>query len=122
MTRILLVEDDPDVREVINSILVSSNYDVVAVEDGAKAVEQFGHSEFDIVVTDIIMPVKDGLETITEIMEINPSAKIIAMSGGGRKGNVDFLETARSLGAAITFSKPFNLRDLLQGIEKLTAG
>src|SRR5690606_3897942 len=84
MTRILLVDDDKDVRDVLHSILLSSGYDVVAVGDGAEAVRTFGESEFDIVITDIIMPVKDGLETISEILEIRPNTRIIAMSGGGR--------------------------------------
>lgn len=119
MTRILLVDDDKDVRDVLHSILESSGYDVTAAADGSQAVELFSQGEFDIVITDLIMPVKDGLETITEILEIRPGTKIIAMSGGGRQGNVDFLENAKSLGVSRTFNKPFNLRDLIEGIEEL---
>lgn len=122
MTRILLVDDDKDVRDVLHSILLSSGYDVVAVGNGEEAVQNFRGSQFDIVITDIIMPVKDGLETISEILEIRPDTKIIAMSGGGRQGNVDFLETARALGASLTFNKPFNLRELIGGIEQLAGG
>ena len=122
MTRILLVDDDKDVRDVLHSILLSSGYEVEAVGNGVEALEMFGKdSNFDIVITDIIMPVKDGLETISEILERKPGTKIIAMSGGGRQGNVDFLETARALGASLTFNKPFNLRELIKGIEELAA-
>jgi CheY-like chemotaxis protein len=120
MTRILLVDDDKDVRDVLHSILVNSGYEVLAVADGGEALIQFAQGEFDIVITDIIMPVKDGLETISEILELKPGTRIIAMSGGGRQGNVDFLETAKALGASLTFNKPFNLRDLIEGIEQLT--
>ncbi len=121
MIRILLIDDDKDVRDVLHSILLSSGYDVVAVSNGAEAMDVFGDGAFDIVITDIIMPVKDGLETISEILDLKPSARIIAMSGGGRQGNVDFLETARALGASLTFNKPFNLRELISGIEELAA-
>lgn len=120
MTRILLVDDDKDVRDVLHSILVNSGYDVLAVSDGGEALVQFAQGEFDIVITDIIMPVKDGLETISEILQLKPGTRIIAMSGGGRQGNVDFLETAKALGASLTFNKPFNLRDLIEGIEQLS--
>ena len=116
-----MVDDDKDVRDVLHSILLSSGYEVEAVEDGAQAVAAFRLSSFDIVITDIVMPVKDGLETIMEILELRPGTKIIAMSGGGRLDNVDFLETAKALGASLTLNKPFNLRELIGGIEQLAA-
>jgi DNA-binding NtrC family response regulator len=125
MTRILVIDDDALVRKTIGRMLRCWGYDVVVAEDGCRGVELFRSSEPALVITDIIMPEKDGIETIREICAIRPDAKIIAMSGGGRIGNLDFLNIAAKLGAAEIVSKPFEpatMRDCIARCLALAAG
>jgi DNA-binding response OmpR family regulator len=116
---ILLIEDEPAVRETVRQVLASEGHDVICASDGRKGVDLFRKSVFDLVVTDIIMPEKEGIQTISEIRAINPRARIIAMSGGGRVGSTDFLSVASKLGANDTIAKPFDPEDLIAKVDKL---
>ena len=107
MTKILVIDDDALVRSTVSRMLRCWGYEVVSAEDGRRGVELFGSNNPALVITDIIMPDKDGIETIREIRAMQPDAKIIAMSGGGRIGNLDFLKIAAKLGAAEIVNKPF---------------
>jgi CheY-like chemotaxis protein len=114
MTKVLVIDDDALVRNTISRMLRCWGYEVVIAEDGNRGVELFQTAEPALVITDIIMPDKDGIETIREIRAAQPDARIIAMSGGGRIGNLDFLSFAAKLGATEIISKPFDpatLRD-----------
>src|ERR1700686_4301707 len=114
MARILLVDDDPMVRETIRHILVADAHDVAIAPDGKTALELFRKSYFDLVVTDIIMPEKDGIEVIKEMREMRGTARILAISGGGRIGNTDFLKIAEKLGADAVVAKPFDPDDFIE--------
>jgi CheY-like chemotaxis protein len=116
MAKILLVDDDPMVRETIQHILVAEDHAVTTAEDGRRAVEVFKHAKFDLVITDIIMPEKDGIEIITELRRLQPGVRILAISGGGRIGNTDFLRIAERLGASATIAKPFDPDELIEKI------
>ena len=111
MAKILLVDDDPLVVESLLSAMESKGHAVVTASNGIKALKKFDQSAFDLVVTDIIMPEMDGIETILEMRRKRSNAKIVAISGGGRIGNVDYLEMAKKLGAIAVIKKPFRFAE-----------
>jgi DNA-binding response OmpR family regulator len=117
MPKILVIDDDAMIRNTIARILRAQSFDVLLAEDGVKGLASFRHEKPDLVLTDILMPDKEGIETISEIKREAAHAKIIAMSGGGRVGNADFLTMARKLGASDVISKPFVPQDLVDLIK-----
>ena len=119
MSAILVVDDDPQVLEVVGEMLRLEGYDVVTAADGREAVAKFRDTPFDLVITDLIMPEKEGLETIVEIRTVRRSVPVIAMSGGGRIGPTDYLETARHIGASATLAKPFARSELITLVSHL---
>jgi len=122
MTKILVIDDDPLVRNTILRILRTSGFDVVAAEDGVRGMKAFRSETPDLVITDIIMPEQEGIQTILQIRKERPGAKIIAISGGGRVGNADFLSMARSLGADDIVAKPFTPRQLVTRVNECLTG
>lgn len=113
MTRILLVDDDDSFRKMVHVTLERAGYHVVDANDGNKALNLFRAQPPDLVITDLIMPDKEGLETIMELRAAQPDMKIIAMSGGGRNRPGDYLKVARQMGAAQVLAKPFSSQELL---------
>jgi DNA-binding response OmpR family regulator len=113
MAKILVVDDDAMVRTTMSTILRHHGFEVELAINGKQGLAAFREAAPDLVITDIIMPEKEGLETIIEMRRVRPSIKIIAMSGGGRVGNSDFLRMAKSLGADAVIPKPFGPNDLL---------
>jgi len=113
MSAILVVDDDPQVLEVVGEMLKLAGYEVATAADGREAVAKFRAATFDLVITDLIMPEKEGLETIAEMKSLRGDVPVIAMSGGGRVGPTDYLETARYIGAAATLAKPFTRSELI---------
>jgi two-component system chemotaxis response regulator CheY len=122
MTKILVIDDDVIVRETIVQILEDGGYQVLSAEDGKRGMAAFRRERPDLVITDIIMPEQEGIQTITEIRGVKPDAKIIAISGGGRIGNTDFLKIARHLGAFDAIAKPFDPDDLLNRVGRCLNG
>lgn len=114
MKKILVIEDNPIVRSTVSRILQSGGYEVISANDGLQGVAAFRKEQPDLVVTDIIMPEQEGIETIRQILAEKPLTKIIAISGGGRIGNTDFLQIARKVGATEVLPKPFDPDDLLR--------
>src|SRR5262245_31026386 len=106
MAKILLIEDEAGVRETLAAAIESKGHTAVVASNGREGMEKYRSDTFDLVVTDIIMPEKEGIETIKELREVNPKVKIVAISGGGRTGNMDFLKIAEKLGALHTITKP----------------
>jgi CheY-like chemotaxis protein len=119
MSSILVVDDDPQVLEVVSEMLRLEGYDVRVAENGRKAVEQLQEGRFDLVITDLIMPDKEGLETIADIRKYKVDMPIIAISGGGRIGPSDHLQSARFLGANATLAKPFGRQELITTVASL---
>ncbi|NJN52843.1 MAG: response regulator [Gammaproteobacteria bacterium] len=119
MSSILVVDDDSQVLEVVGEMLRLEGYDVATAVDGRDAVNQFKRAEFDLVITDLIMPEKEGLETIAELRNLRGKVPVIAMSGGGRIGPTDYLETARFIGANATLAKPFARSELISLVSNL---
>lgn len=119
MSAILVIDDDAAVREVVREMLRLEGYDVTIAENGRQAIELLGERRFDLVITDLIMPEKEGIETIAEIRRTHARLPILAISGGGRIGPSDYLETARYLGADATLAKPFARQELLTTVDSL---
>lgn len=122
MSAILVIDDDSAVREVIREILAQEGHAVTIAENGREAVRRLADASFDLVITDLIMPEQEGIETITEIRQRDGDIPILAISGGGRLGPGDYLETARYMGADATLAKPFGRQELLAVIKRLLSG
>ena len=99
-----------------------SGHEVDTAVNGDEALAHASHKNFDLVITDIIMPSKDGIEVIIALRKAQPTAKIIAISGGGRLNAKDYLGIAQKLGAAATLSKPFSGSELVASVERVLAG
>jgi DNA-binding response OmpR family regulator len=117
MSKILVIDDDKLIRSMVSQTLIAQGYEVIEAGDGNEGVDLYCSSNPDLVITDIIMPEKEGLETIKEIRDRSPQARILAISGGGRLGTMDFLQIARKLGADRILHKPFDPDELLDMVE-----
>lgn len=118
--RILVIDDDDAVRGLTCRILAKAGYGVQEAADGAAGLASYHQQRCDLVITDIMMPEKDGLETIRELRRLDPKVRIIAMSGGGGPGG-GYLELAAMLGAAGTLQKPFTKGSLLTAVDHVLA-
>jgi two-component system, chemotaxis family, chemotaxis protein CheY len=121
MAKILVIDDDVMVRHTISKILRHGGHEVVLAEDGVRGMVAFRKERPDLVITDIIMPEQEGIATISQIRRETHDAKIIAVSGGGRIGNADFLAMARKLGANDILAKPFLPEELLSRVKTCLA-
>jgi CheY-like chemotaxis protein len=119
MSAILVIDDDASVRDVVGEMLRLEGHEVTIAENGQEAIPLLTRQRFDLVITDLIMPEKEGIETISEIRRTDRRIRILAISGGGRLGPGDYLETARYMGADATLAKPFARQELLATIEAL---
>jgi len=119
--KILVIEDDLFFQQMLKDLLTIEGFDVSIAKNGMVGMQMFKKEQPDLIITDIIMPEKEGTETILELKQINPEVKIIAISGGGRTGFVDYLETVNEFGVHATFSKPFNNQEFIAKVKELTA-
>jgi CheY-like chemotaxis protein len=117
MARILVVDNEELARFAIRNILLSAGHEVVEAENGVVAVDMCKAESFDLVVTDILMPEKEGIETIIDIKGLHPEQKIIAISGGGRDRYQGYLQSATEFGAIDTLAKPFTGEALLDRVD-----
>jgi CheY-like chemotaxis protein len=118
MARILLIEDDETLRRMLAITLVQIGHDVLEARDGQEGLALQSSVNPDLVLTDIIMPERDGIEAILALRRRAPHIPVIAMSGGGRVDANDYLTTARHLGAVATLAKPFSTTDLTTAIDQ----
>jgi CheY-like chemotaxis protein len=114
----ILVDDDPMVRHVLSKVLKRGGYEVHLASDGSEGLRAFADLLPDLVIIDIIMPVKGGLDTIPLLRACSPGAKIVAISGGNRLGNKDFVDEATTLGAVAFVAKPFEPDELLAQVAR----
>ena len=121
MPRILLVDDDEPFRAMLHKTLERAGYEVEDAANGNAALAAYQHHSSDLVITDLVMPDKEGLETILELRRLDAAVKIIAISGGGRMNPKVNLLMAQKLGAHMTLAKPFCQKDLLEGIAAVLA-
>ena len=113
MARILVVDDEEDMRSMLTQMLERAGHKVTTATDGQEAIEAFRKAPPDVLLIDILMPTKGGLVAISEIRKLAPTARIIAMSGGGRSGKLNFLSTAQTFPGVRTVRKPFRRQQLL---------
>ena len=121
MARILVIEDNMDVRSVIRQFLELAGHRVMVAANGLEGLKLFRQKPFDLIITDLIMPIKDGIETIMELRSEFPDVKTIAISGGGLVGPDTYLQLAESFGAACLLRKPFKKEELLKAVDEVLA-
>jgi len=119
MTRILIIDDDIQILKMLRKTLEREGHEVIDAADGNKGLRLYREDLTDLVITDIVMPEKEGIETIIDLRREFPEAKIIAMSGGGQIEAESYLSMAKRLGAQRTLTKPFQNEELLEAIEAL---
>jgi CheY-like chemotaxis protein len=117
--RILIVDDDEIMRTLLGDVLAEAGYAVETVEDGGQAVKRFSLQPAQLLIVDIFMPRKDGIETIQELKSQYPALKIIAISSGGLTSEMEFLDHAQFFGADQTFSKPLDFDKMLEAVREL---
>ncbi|MBF0446391.1 MAG: response regulator [Magnetococcales bacterium] len=123
MANILIIDDDASIRALLYAILEDENHDLRQAEDGRKGLAMFREKAADLVITDVLMPEKDGVELIMELKEIDPDTKIIAMSGGGRGLDATFnLRMAQDFGAQRLMVKPFSASEALEAVLSVLNG
>jgi CheY-like chemotaxis protein len=108
MATILLVEDDHSLRKMLCIVLKRMGHQVIEGSNGKEAVQIYHAHQVDLILMDLIMPEKEGIETIVELGKCRPVPKIIAMSGGNRMQPGGLLSMAQQLGACATLTKPFS--------------
>ena len=118
-SRVLVIDDDPAMRGTMRRILEREGYDVREAGDGAEGLRVFQADPADVVVTDLIMPDKEGIETIMELREQWPDVRILAVSGGGVVGADGQLADAEALGADASLGKPFTVEQLREAVAAL---
>jgi DNA-binding response OmpR family regulator len=116
MPRILVIDDEQLLRTTVVTILTRAGFSVEEASDGQAGIAMFHRNPTDVVITDIFMPNRDGLEIIKELKHSNPRTKIIAMTGGGHRRMMEIASAAKLLGADHVLDKPFEGESLLAAI------
>jgi DNA-binding NarL/FixJ family response regulator len=117
--RVLLIDDDELVRKTLRRALEDADFEVVEAADGDEGIRSYETEPIDVVVTDILMPEKEGVETIMELRRKNPEVKIVAISGGEIRGGQQYLRIAGLLGADRVLPKPIRPKALLEAVRDL---
>jgi CheY-like chemotaxis protein len=116
MAKILIIDDEKPIRNLLRKILEGEGYEVLEAGNGRKGLDLYRQIGADLVLMDILMPVKDGMETTLQLVREFPGVKIIAMTGG--RGDTNFLDVTKVLGARRTINKPFEVGALLQAVQE----
>ena len=119
--RILVIDDDDQMRVLLRQVMEWAGFEVAEAEDGREGMQLQRRQPADLVITDLIMPEQEGMETIRLLKKEFPQTRIIAISGGGRIGPEAYLPAAQELGADRVFSKPFDVRELAGAVKELLA-
>ena len=122
MAKILVLDDEPSILLMLKKMLEKAGHEVDIASNGKEGMELFDKNKHELIITDIIMPEKEGLETIFELRRNYPDLKIIAISGGGRIGPSGYLPGAKLLGANLVFQKPISPREFLSAVSDLLSG
>ena len=119
MAHILVIDDELQIRLMLRKLLEPEGYTITEAPDGIEGIKRYHENPADLIITDLIMPDKEGLETIMELKKENPAVKIIAMSGGGKNKPEGYLHLAKQFGAMETLEKPIRKEELLKAIKNL---
>ncbi|UCF91875.1 MAG: response regulator [Desulfobacterales bacterium] len=117
MKRILVIDDESQIRSMLRLMLERAGYEVLEASDGAEGIRLYRENSADLVITDLIMPNKDGIGMIIALKKEFPEVKIIAMSGGGLNRPEGYLIGAQKLGATRTLTKPINREQMLRAVK-----
>ncbi|RMH03137.1 MAG: response regulator [Nitrospirae bacterium] len=117
MSRILVIDDDIQIQELLREVLETAGHEVTTTGDARRGLALFREAPFSLVITDILMPSKEGLETIQELRREAPDVKIVAISAGFHWAGFDVLELAKRVGATSILQKPFDIPTLLRTVE-----
>jgi DNA-binding response OmpR family regulator len=117
--RVLILDDNEDFARMLAMVLEAEGFAVITAANGAQALELMQRGAADVLLTDLFMPEKDGLEIICELRARHPQTRVLAMSGWDSRTGVDYLKVAREIGAAHTLRKPFDVADLLEVLREL---
>ena len=115
--RILILDDEKDIRTLLRLMLEREGYEIAEAPNGREGMKIHMKDPADLVITDIIMPEQEGIETIIKLRRQSPETKIIAISGGGDIGPESYLSMAEKLGAHGTLMKPFSLEEVLSAVK-----
>jgi len=119
MPRILVVDDDVEILDLLRAMLEREHFEVLTACDGNEALKLLDSEAIDVMITDILMPEKEGIETILQLRKTHPQIKIIAISGGGKGDANHYVYIAQWAGADRVFTKPLDRTELLRSIEEL---
>jgi len=119
LSRILVIDDDDLVRNMIGRMLERAGFEIMMAKNGREGLARFHTAPPDLIVTDVIMPELDGIETIMALRQAAPAIPIIAVSGGGKAHAMQFLDVAHKLGADLILPKPFRQADLVSAVTRL---
>jgi len=122
MERILIIDDEQQIRSMLRLMLERDGYEVVEAPDGIEGIKAYRQKPADLIITDLIMPNKDGIGMIIELQKEFPDVKIIAMSGGGLNKPEGYLKGAKKLGAACTLTKPIDREKMLRAVKNVIKG
>jgi DNA-binding NtrC family response regulator len=122
MARVLVIDDEEDMRNMLVAGLSRDGHTVFQAADGVEGTEILAREPIDLVITDILMPNKEGFEMIIELRKNRPDLKVVAMSGGGIMSGPEALRVAKNLGAHATLRKPFRIADLRRTVEECLGG
>ncbi|MBW2195074.1 MAG: response regulator [Deltaproteobacteria bacterium] len=117
--KVVVIDDNAEIRHVIELKLRTQGYKVITAANGKEGLNLIKSKQPDVVITDIIMPEKEGIEVITEVRRDFPNVKIIAMSGGGLIGPHEYLSWTKMMGVQRTFTKPFAINEILEAVNEL---
>ncbi len=119
MARILLIEGEPHVRKLMKEILEEEGHEIIECDNGTDGIREYKRAAIDLVVLDVLLPDKDGLDTLRELKQHHDDVKVMAISGGFVQGAIDMLPLAKRLGARHTLDKPFDLKMFLSAVKQL---
>lgn len=120
--RIMVVDDDASIRRTLQLLLSKAGYEVMQAADGCEAIRLWRNRGGDLVITDLHMPEKDGIETILELCSYSPGLPIIAMSGGSQTKRLERLGNPTLLGAVFTIEKPFTIAEMMETVNRAFEG
>src|SRR6185503_8005707 len=117
MQRILLIDDNDEMRGMLGQMIRDAGFEVVLASNGNEGIEKYRSAPADLIITDILMPGKGGLQTIVELRRDYPKAKVIAMSGGFKNESSDHPALAQILGVDFILAKPFSSTELFSAVK-----
>lgn len=119
MAHILIIDDDALIRKILRQALEREGHKIVDASNGREGIRLQRRERADLIITDMVMPEKEGIETIMELKKEFPDVKIIAISGGGLGDSENYLQMAKMLGAKFTFTKPVGIEKLLKAVKEI---